>query len=207
MRRKALIFSVLALTPAAALAAPSPTSVTITADPLVVTYGSAAKLSGVVSPAKSVKLQISAQSCVAGQAQSSPATVTSTAQGTWAQTVSPASKTVYEAKAKSAQSPALTVQVRPSLTLAKVAAHKFRTRLSAAQSFGGKIALFQKRTAGGWKTVKSVVLVQLGSGSGTVASGKTFRSGIHAGRTVRILLTQRQAGSCYAAGTSNSISS
>src|SRR5262249_40913834 len=167
----------------------------------------ATKLSGVVSPAKAVKVQISAESCVGGQAQRSPATVTSTAQGAWTTTVTPESKTVYQAKAKSAASPALTVQVRLSMTLAKVASHSFRVRLSAAQSFGGRIALFQKRTSSGWKTAKSVVLVQLGSGSGTVASGKTFRSGIHAGRTVRVLLTQRQAGSCYAAGTSNSISS
>ena len=178
----------------------------IAADPLVVTYGSATKLSGVVSPAKSVKVQLSVQACAGGQAQKS-LSVTSTAQGAWTATVTPTSKTVYQAKAKSTDSQALTVQVRPGLTLAKVAAHKFRTRLTAGQSFGGKIALFQKRTSSGWRTVKSIVLVELGSGSGTVVSGKTFRSGIRAGRTLRILLTQRQAGSCYMGATSNSITS
>jgi hypothetical protein len=207
MRRKTLILVGLAISPAAALAAPSPTSVTIAADPLVVTYGAASKLSGMVTPAKAVKVQISSQACVTGQAQQSPLTVTSTAQGAWSASVTPASRTVYQAKAKSAESPSLTVQVRPAVALAKVGRHRFRTRISAAQSFGGKIALFQKRRSSGWKTVKSVVLSELGSGSGTVVSGKTFRSGIRAGRTVRVLFTHRQAGECYLAGMSGSIKS
>jgi hypothetical protein len=165
------------------------------------------KLSGAVSPAKAVKVQVSGQACVTGQAQQSPLTVTSTAQGAWSATVTPTSKTVYQAKAKSSDSPALTVQVRPAVTLAKVASHKFRTRITAAQSFGGKIALFQRHASTGWKTVKSVVLVELGSGNGTFVSGKTFRSGIRTHRTVRVLLTQRQAGECYLAGISNSATS
>lgn len=207
MKKKTLIVAALALTPAAALAAPSPTSVTIAADPMIVTYGSSAKLSGAVSPASALKVQVTTQDCLKGGTQQSPLTVTSTAQGAWSATVTPTAKTVYQAKAKSAESPALTVQVRPRIALVKVAAHRFRTRITAAQSFGGKIALFQKSTSGGWRTVKSVVLVELGSGSGTVVSGKTFRSGIRRGQTVRVLFTQRQAGTCYLAGTSNSISS
>jgi hypothetical protein len=83
-----------------------------------------------------------------------------------------------------------------------VGRHRFRTRISAAQSFAGKIALFQKRTPMKWKTIKSVVLAELGSRSGTVVSGKTFHSGIRAGRTVRVLFTQHQAGDCYLDGTS-----
>src|SRR5215203_6511809 len=205
MGRKTFIVAALTLTPAAALAAPSPTSVTIGADPTVVTYGSNVKLSGAVSPAKSMEVQVSGQACVTGQTQQSPSTVTSTAQGTWSATVAPASKTVYQAKAKSTDSPALTVQVRPAVTLAKVASHRFRTRITAAQSFGGKIALFQRHTPTGWKTVKNLVLVGLGSGNGTFVSGKTFRSGIRTHRTVRVLFTQRQAGECYMAGISSSI--
>ena len=205
MGRKTFIVAALTLTPAAALAAPSPTSVTIGADPTVVTYGSNVKLSGAVSPAKSMEVQVSGQACVTGQTQQSPSTVTSTAQGTWSATVTPASKTVYQAKAKSTDSPALTVQVRPAVTLAKVASHRFRTRITAAQSFGGKIALFQRHTPTGWKTVKNLVLVGLGSGNGTFVSGKTFRSGIRTHRTVRVLFTQRQAGECYMAGISSSI--
>src|SRR4051794_26339887 len=118
MGKKTFILAALALTPAAAFAAPSPTSVTIGADPLVVTYGSSVKLSGAISPASSMKVQVSSQACARGQTQQSPLTVTSTAQGTWSATVTPPSKTVYQAKAKSTNSPALTVQVRPAVTLA-----------------------------------------------------------------------------------------
>jgi hypothetical protein len=207
MGRKTFILAALALTPAAALAAPSPTSVTIGADPMVVTYGSSVKLAGALSPANAMKVQVSGQACAKAQTQQSRLTVTSTAQGAWSATVTPTSKTVYQAKAKSTDSPALTVQVRPAVTLAKVASHRFRTRITAGQSFGGKIALFQRHASTGWKTVKSVVLVELGSGNGTVVSGKTFRSGVRTHRTVRVLLTQRQAGECYLAGLSNSTAS
>ena len=58
----------------------------------------------------------------------------------------PTSRTAYLAKAKGAGQPR---PDRPGATrgqaLAKVGRHRFRTRISAAQSFGGKIALFQKR--------------------------------------------------------------
>jgi hypothetical protein len=202
MRRKSLILVALAISPAAALAAPSPTSVSIFAQPMVVTYGSEITLSGMVTPAKAVKVQVSSQPCMKPQARQEPLSVTSTAQGAWTASVMPTSRTAYLAKAKGADSPALIVQVQPAVRLAKVGRHRFRTRISAAQSFGGKIALFQKRTSIGWKTVKSVILTELGSGGGTVVSGKTFRSGIRAGRTVRVLFTQHQAGDCYLAGTS-----
>ncbi|MBA3718497.1 MAG: hypothetical protein H0W87_09770 [Actinobacteria bacterium] len=207
MPKKTLILIALAISPAAALAAPSPTAVSIAADPMIVTYGSPLALSGAVTPAGSVKVSVSSQACVKGQAQQSPLNVTSTAQGAWSATVTPGSRTMYQAKAKSTNSPTVTVQVRPQVALAKVGSHRFRTRVSVAQSFGAKIALFQKQTSAGWKTVKSVVLVELASGNGTIVSGKTFRSGIRAHKTVRILLTQRQVGECYLAGTSNSISS
>jgi hypothetical protein len=207
MGRKALILAALAIAPAAAMAAPSPTTVSIAANPMIVTYGSSTNLSGSITPAKSMKVQVTSQTCLRAQTQQSPLTVTSTAQGAWSATATPTSKTIYQAKAKSTDSPALTVQVRPRVALAKVGSHRFRTRISAAQSFGGKIALFQKSTSAGWRTVKSVVLAELGSGNGTFVSGKTFRSGIRAGRTVRMLLTQRQAGECYLGGTSGSIHS
>ena len=64
MRRKSLILVALAISPAAALAAPSPTSVSIAAQPMVVTYGSEIRLSGMVTPAKAVKVQVSSQACM-----------------------------------------------------------------------------------------------------------------------------------------------
>ena len=72
MRRKSLILVGLAISPAAALAAPSPTSVSIAAEPMVVTYGSEIKLSGMVTPAKAVKVQVSSQPCMKPQARQEP---------------------------------------------------------------------------------------------------------------------------------------
>ena len=201
--KKTAILAGLALAPAA-LAAPSPTSVTAFAQPTVVTYGSPSTITGTITPAQSAKVMLSSKPCTAASFKAA-SSVTSNDQGAWSAVVTPGVRTAYQAKVKGAQSSIVTVQVRPRVTLSKVAAHRFRTRVSAAQSFGGKIALFQKRTALGWRTVKSIVLVQLGSGTETIVSGKTFRSGIRARRTVRILLTQRQVGGCYLPGISNSI--
>jgi hypothetical protein len=205
MAKKALIFTALAIAPAA-LAAPSPTSVSIGAEPSVVTYGSPTTLVGSITPAQSVKVSLSSKACGAS-AFKVTMTVTSNDQGAWSAVVTPALSTAYTAKAKGAKSPTVTVQVRPRVTLAKVAAHKFRTRVSAAQSFGARIALFQKRTVAGWRTLKSVLLRELASGPETIVSGKTFRSGVRRGRIVRILLTQRQVGTCYAPGISNTVRS
>jgi hypothetical protein len=208
MSRKALILIVLALTPAAALAAPSPTSVTLTADPpTVVTFGMTAKLSGMVSPAGHVKVQVTEQNCLKAPQQRTAATVTSTDTGAWTTTVTPTAKTVYQASAKSTDSPQVTIQVHPAMTLAKVSAHRYRVRITAGQSFGGKIALFQRAGLTRWKTIKSVVLRELGSGNGTVVSGKTFRSGIRHHRMVRVLLTKRQAGDCYLGAATNTLTS
>jgi hypothetical protein len=188
--------------------AKEPLSVTLTAQPTVVTYGSSTTLSGGVSTkASGVKVTVTAQQC--GQASAKTLTSLTTAtQGAWTTSTQPTVRTTYQAKAKNATSTAVTVQVRPRVTLAKVAAHRFRTRATAAQSFAGKIALFQRRTATGWKTVKSVTMGQISSGPApTIVSGATFRSGIRTGKRVRMLLTQRQAGACYLAGISTTIRS
>ncbi len=191
-----------------ASAKPGPVKVTIAAQPSVVTYGSQTTLSGAVSSQQTdVKVTVSAEQCGSNSFKTLTS-VTSSSGGTWSTTAKPTARTAYQAKAKSATSPAVTVQVRPQVSLAKIAPHRFRTRVLAAQSFAGRIALFQRRTATGWTTVKSVTLRLISSGPApTIVSGKTFRSGIRRGKTVRMLLTQRQVGACYLPGISNTIAS
>jgi hypothetical protein len=173
-------------------------SVTIAAQPTVVTYGGGSTLSGKVS-AKG-QLTVHAQECGSATFKALKSPVTGA--GDWRMTVAPGSRTSYEAKAGGATSSIVTVQVRPGVTLRKTGSHLFQTRVAAAQSFAGKIALFQRRRPTGWNTVRSVVLQQLAGGSPTIVSGSTFRSGIRKGKRVRILLTQRQVGSCYLRATS-----
>jgi hypothetical protein len=115
-------------------------------------------------------------------------------------------QTSYQATAKEAQSPVVMVQVRPLMTLTKVKTHVFRVRATAAKNFAGKVALFQKRTARGWKTVKGVHLAQISVSAQTYVSGQTFRSGLRH-RLVRVILTSGQVGNCYQAGISNSVRS
>ena|SRR5215210_6512469 len=198
----------LALSTAAA-SAKEPLSVTLTAQPAVVTYGSSTTLSGAVSTKQvGVKVTVTAQPCGQSAAKTLTSLTTAT-QGTWTTATQPTVRTAYQAKAKNATSSLVTVQVRPRVTLAKAAAHRYRVRVFAAQSFAQRIALFQRRTASGWRTVKSVTLqnVIADQSAPTLVSGMNFRSGIRAGKRVRVLLTQRQVGACYLPGVSNTIRS
>jgi hypothetical protein len=119
--------------------------------------------------------------------------------------VTPQVRTSYQATVKGAQSETVMVQVRPRVTLAKIARHRFRTRVAAATSLAGKNALFQKRTPVGWITVKRVRLSLVSSSTDSVISGKTFHSGVSAHKTVRVLVTQRVVGNCYLPGLSNTV--
>jgi hypothetical protein len=181
--------------------------VSIAAQPALVTYGSATTLAGTVTPAQQVQVDVAAQPCLNPPARVADASLKVKADkaGAWSATVAPKVRTEYQATAKDAQSELVMVQVRPRVTLERLARHKFRTRVYAAESFAGKIASVQKRNPVGWRTVKRVPLRLVNATSETVVSGKTFRSGVSAHKTLRVLLTQRQVGNCYAAGISNAV--
>jgi len=102
------------------------------------------------------------------------------------------------------------VRVKPRLSLAKLAAHKYRVRVFAAESFAGKAVVFQRwnATRRAWVRVKTVTLTDTGLGvAPTVISGRDFRSRIAAGKRVRVFLSQLVAGTCYVANTSGVIRS
>jgi hypothetical protein len=206
MWKKTIVLVALVAAPAA-LAAPQPTAVSIAAQPTVITYGSSTALSGAVTPAESVHVSVAAETCQNPPSQvenGAPLEVKSATNGAWSLTVSPQVQTSYQATAKEAQSPVVVVQVRPLVTLIKVRSHTFRVRVTAAMNLSGKVALFQKRTSVGWKTVKSIQLAQIAVDAQSYVSGQTFRSGLRH-RTVRVLLAHGQVGNCYLAGISNSI--
>ena len=77
----------------------------------------------------------------------------------------PLDHTTYRAQWGAATSEAL-VRERPRISLGKVAAHKYRVRVYAAQSFAGKNATFQRwnATRHVWVGVRSVALVDTGTG-------------------------------------------
>ena len=193
MMRKSFILIALVAAPAA-LAAPEPTAVNITAEPALVTYGSQLRLAGSVTPAHQIQVEVAAKTCLNAPARAgttSSLKLKSDKAGAWSVTVAPQVRTLYQATAKDVQSELVMVQVR--------------TRVYAAVSFEGKTASFQKRTPVGWRTVKRVPLRFIDDTADAVVSGKTFRSGVSQHKTLRILLAQRQVGNCYAAGIGNSV--
>jgi hypothetical protein len=194
----------------AALAAPEPAAVSIAAAPQVVTFGDSTELSGSVSPPRSVTISLASKTCAGAPRlvrSGPPLTLESTSEGTWRTTVTPLVRTTYVAGSGRAQAQPLTVDVRPRMTLSRIGKHRFHLHIAAAISFGGSIALFQKSTPFGWKTVQSVYLASFDSASDAITSGRTFRSGIARGQNVRMLLPQRQVGDCYASATSNTVRS
>jgi plastocyanin len=178
-------------------------SLSLTAKPLIVVYGGSSVLSGVLSTQKvGENIDVQAQQCGASAA-TKLITVQSTTGGAYTTTVKPLMNTAYTAKDKSLSSAAVTVRVRPSLRLVKVAAHRFSLRVSAGSSLAGKYASFQRfnGTLHRWVAVKSVLLK---SSTANVAIA-SFRTTIRSGLRVRATLPQPQVGSCYAPGTSNTI--
>jgi hypothetical protein len=102
------------------------------------------------------------------------------------------------------------VRSAPRITLGKLAPHRYRVRVYAAESFAGKAVVFQRwnATRKAWVRVKSVTLVDTGLGvAPTVVAGRDFRSAIAVGKRVRIVMGQLVAGSCYVANRSGVIRS
>jgi plastocyanin len=188
----------------------APESVALKAAAAIVTYHGSVALSGQHSPAKAGdSIDVLAQQCGTA-AGTKLTTVLTTATGSFATTAQPLQSTAYTAKTKTATSVAVTVRVRPSLKLSRLAAHKFSLRVTAAQSFAGSYASFQRYNGvlHRWVAVKIVPLrAGAAAAAPSVITAASFRSTVKAGLRVRATLTQRQVGNCYAAGLSNTVRS
>jgi len=187
--------------------APSP-SVTLTAKPRTVKYLAATTLSGAYS-SKQANQNVVVVGKACGAKTFTKITTTKTGTGgTFSVKQAPTMNTAYQAKIVTATSLPVTVKVQPTIQLTKIGRHKFRVLVNAAQSFVGKTVLFQRRKATGrWVTVKKVTLKTAATSGATTISKKSFKSGIHRGRRVRITMTLRQTAPCYAPSRSNVIRS
>jgi plastocyanin len=179
------------------------TGVTIGASPRLVTYLGATTLSGAVSTAQAnERVAVRAQAC-GSTSFAALATVTTTTGGAWTLSARPLRTTVYEAQWRGAVA-RTTVTVRPRVTIRKLTRGRFAVRVSAAQGFGGKIAVLQRRTSTGrWVRVRYVTLRVMGGTAPTVISGANVRVNIRVGTRVRAVIGAAQVAPCYAAGTSN----
>jgi plastocyanin len=193
-----------------AAATPAPAgSIKLTAAPLLVTYGGKSTLSGTLASQQTGQsVQVLGQPCGGNAAPVS--TATTTTAGAFSSVVQPLQNTAYSAKLKNATSNAVTVKVSPRVSLAKVAAHRYSVRVTAAASFAGKYVAIQRYNGalGRWQTFKSVRLVAAGGGvAPTVISGATFRAAIASGLRLHAVLGLAQTGSCYWAGRSGIVRS
>jgi hypothetical protein len=133
---------------------------------------------------------------------------TTMANGAWSLPVKPVVNTVYQATWKNAKSAQLTEKVAPVLSLKRLRARRFTASLTAAQAFTGKYVVLQRyaRAKRTWKTVKRVTLRKAKPGvAPTIVTPAGFRATVARGTRLRLVLTQDQAGPCYATARSPAI--
>jgi plastocyanin len=181
-------------------------SLTLAASPHRIVYGGHITLSGTLSTRKAGEnVDVLALQC-GTSAATKVATVQTTTNGAYSVVVQPLMNTSYTVKVKNTTSPSTSVTVRPKLRLGRIAPHRYSLRISAATSFAGKYASFQRYNGSRWLAVKTVLLRANSTGvSPTVITTASFRSSIRAGVRVRAVLGQAQVGTCYLPGISNTI--
>jgi plastocyanin len=187
-----------------------PESLTLAGKPVLLIFGGKVALSGSLSTQKvGESIDVLGQQCGASAA-TKLSTVPTTTGGAFTAATQPMMNTSYTAKLRSTASPAVAVQVRPRMQLAKVAAHRFMLRVFGATSFAGKYASFQRfnPTTRRWVAVRTIPLKAGATAAApTVVSLDSFRTTLKAGLRVRATLAQAQTGSCYAPGVSNTVRS
>lgn len=173
-----------------------------------VKYGAALTLSGTVSSGLAGEtVNIDAMQCGA-TTFTRVASVKTVAQGAWSSPVKPAMNASYRSGWKNATSATFAAKVGPAVSLKRVRAGRFTASVTAAQSFVGKYVVFQRyvRTKKAWKTVKRVTLKTAKAGTApTMTTSAGFRARGTRRARLRLLLTQPQAGACYAAAQSAAI--
>ena len=153
-------------------------------------------LSGAVSTGQpGVKVTVLAQR-LGDSALASVATVLTGDGGKWSYPAQPTIRTSYVVNANGVTSPAVTVGVRPSVSLRLITRGRFATHVGGATSFAGRRVQLQRLAHGRWITVKRSRL----NGSSTT----TFpRSLLPKGKsTIRIAFSVNQAGPGYLGGFS-----
>jgi hypothetical protein len=181
---------------ATAVAAAPP--VTISASQPVVVYGGSVTLSGKIADHSAGQTVTVLDEPSGASSFTTLGSVTTTAGGHWSDTVKPAIETAYEASWTNQTSSAVTVKVRPMITLALVSLSSgtFSTKVSGARSFAGKFVLVQRLRSTGVSTVKKVTL--------DANSSATFTVRLHHGRSrLRVVMPTSQAEPGYITGMSN----
>jgi plastocyanin len=174
-------------------------AITLAASRPLVVYGTKVSLTGKANPAKgSVTVDLWARP-YPETAFTKVATTTTQGDGSYAFSLPPQLRTEYRTQfvdgAAKAESPVVTVLVRPKVTLAVKSVSggkaKLRTGVVSTVSYAGKPVLVQRRNSqGGWTTIRTVRLGQF--------SSATFAVRVPSGTTRwRVYLQASQAGGGY----------
>jgi hypothetical protein len=194
---------------AAAAGAAPPVTLTLAAGTATVTYGSPLTLSGQLSSKKpNQAIGIGAAECGSSK-QAKVATLKTVANGAYSTAVTPTIGTTYQATYKNVNSATVSIAVRPLLELTKTAAGHYTAKATAAQALTGKFVLFQryKKLRKRWVQVKRLPLGAAvpGATKPAMVSSVSFKSALARGTRVRMMITAKQAGPCYASATSKSL--
>ena len=194
---------------AAAAAAAPPVNLTLAAGTAIVTYGSPVTLSGQLSNQKpNQTIGIGATECGTTK-QAKAATLKTVANGAYSGAVTPTIGAAYQATYKNVKRAPVSIAVRPLLELTRTAAGSYTAKVTAAQALTGKFVLFQryKKLRKRWAQVKRLALgtATPGATKPAMVSPVSFKSALPRGTRVRMMITAKQAGPCYAAATSKSL--
>jgi hypothetical protein len=197
-----------ALATATAAAAP-PVTLTLATNAALVTYGTPVTLSGTISTKKANQtIGIQATECGSTK-QAKAANPKTTTNGVFTTSVTPTTGTSYQATLHADKSPAVAVAVRPLLELTKVATGSYKAKATAAQALTGKFVLFQryKKLRKRWVQVKRLALGAAvpGATKPAMVSSVAFKAKLPRGTRVRMAITVKQVGPCYAAATSKTL--
>jgi hypothetical protein len=127
--------------------------------------------------------------------------------GGWSTPAGSAVTATYRATWRGRRSSAVTIRQRANVGLERRrSGNGFVASVTARRSFWRRQVLIQRRTRGGWETLRRLVLSDSVESSGTVsASQVTFRLAVPRGTILRALLPANQARPCYVESVSRTV--
>jgi fibronectin type III domain protein len=155
-----------------------------------VAFGGRIRLTGTVPTGQAGEQVIIFAQPYGGGSFHSVSTVITGAGGAWEYLASPAIATAYAANWRGGMSAAVTVGVRPVVTVRRTRTGRIVVHVAGGRSFAYRVVLVQKRVNGHWTTVRRV---RLGA-----RSRAEFRLALRRGRTtLRAAISVNQVGVGY----------
>lgn len=188
-----------------------PKSISLDSSRSLVVYGGAVTLFGSLANGQAgdtVTIEEHRLPSFSGLEVRTVATVQAATDGSFSAVVRPASRTLYKASNGQTESNAVTVSVRPRLSLSRIGSHRFVLRALAARSFIGRYGVLQRWSSHRhlWINARRVFFTRaFQSVPPTVTSRAVFRARF-GGARIRVLVPRSQVAPGYVAGSTNILS-